>query len=132
MSIADPIADMLTRIRNGIDSKKHRVVIPASNLKKEVLETMRDEGFLSDVGMEEDGKQGLLIAYLKYDENEQCVIDGLKRMSKQGRRVYVKAEDIPKVRSGFGTVILSTSHGVISDTKARKLGVGGEVLCSVW
>ncbi|TLN25937.1 30S ribosomal protein S8 [bacterium] len=132
MSVSDPIADMLTRIRNGIETRAQTVIIPASGLKKEVLKTMVAEGYLADIGEEEDGKQGLLIAYLKYDDNDNCVIDGLKRESKQGRRVYVKSEDIPKVRSGFGTVILTTSRGVMTDTQARKLGVGGEVICSIW
>lgn len=132
MSVADPIADMLTRIRNAIQVKKPNVVIPGSNLKREILNRLVEEGFITDVGWEEDGRQGLLIAHLKYDENEECVIDGLKRYSKEGRRVYVKADDIPVERSGYGTVILSTSRGVLTDKQARKLGVGGEVLCSVW
>ncbi len=132
MSVADPIADMLTRIRNAIVVKKSSVVIPGSNLKREILNRMLEEGYLTDVGWEDDGRQGLLIAHLKYDENEECVIDGLERVSKQGRRVYVKSTDIPTERNGFGTVILSTSKGVLTDSAARKEGVGGEVICSVW
>lgn len=132
MSVADPIADMLTRIRNAIEVKKKSVVIPSSNLKREILNRLLEEGYLTDVGAEDDGKQGLLIAHLKYDENEECVIDGLKRLSMEGRRVYVKSGDIPTERSGYGTVILSTSSGVMTDKEARKLGVGGELICSVW
>ena len=132
MSLADPIADMLTRIRNAIMAKKKSVVIPASNLKREILNRMAEKGYIAEVGTEEDGRQGLLIVHLKYDENEECVIDGLKRYSKEGRGLYVKSGDIPSERSGYGTVILSTSRGVLTDTDAKKLGVGGEVLCSVW
>ena len=132
MSVADPIADMLTRIRNAMMVKKKSVVIPASNVKREILVRMAEEGYISEVGVEEDGRQGLLIVHLKYDDNGECVIDGLKRYSKEGRRVYVGSDDIPRERSGYGTVILSTSRGVLTDVQAKKLGVGGEVLCSVW
>lgn len=132
MSVADPIADMLTRLRNAILAKRKSVVIPASNLKREILARLAEEGYIAEVGTEEDGRQGLLIVHLKYDENDECVIDGLKRYSKEGRRVYVKHGDIPTERSGYGTVILSTSSGVLTGTQAQKLGVGGEVLCSVW
>lgn len=132
MSVADPIADMLTRIRNSILAKRASVVVPASNIKREILMRMVEEGYIAEVGSEEDGRQGLLIVHLKYDENEESVIDGLKRYSKEGRRVYVKSDDIPRERSGYGTVILSTSRGVLTDKQAKNLGVGGEVLCSVW
>ena len=132
MSVADPIADMLTRIRNGIQAGKKTVMVPGSGLNREILTRMHEEGYISGVDWEEDERQGLLIAHIKYDENEEATIDGLRRISKQGRRVYVKAADIPKERNGFGTVILSTSRGVLTDDQARKLGVGGEVLCSVW
>lgn len=132
MSVADPIADMLTRIRNSILAKRASVVVPASNIKREILMRMVEEGYIAEVGSEEDGRQGLLIVHLKYDENEESVIDGLKRYSKEGRRVYVKSDDIPRERSGYGTVILSTSSGVLTDKQAKNLGVGGEVLCSVW
>jgi len=132
MSVADPIADMLTRLRNGFGAKKKSVIIPGSNINREVLTRLVEEGYLAAVDSEDDGKQGLLIAHLKYDENEQSVIDGLKRISKQGRRVYVKSDEIPKERNGLGTIIVSTSHGVLTDAQARKLGVGGELICSVW
>lgn len=132
MSVADPIADMLTRIRNGIQARKKVVTIPGSKLNREILNRMLEEGYISGVDWEEDGRQGLLIAHIKYDENEEATIDGLRRISKQGRRVYVKADEVPRERNGYGTVILSTSRGVLTDDQARKMGVGGEVLCSVW
>jgi small subunit ribosomal protein S8 len=132
MAIADPIADMLTRIRNAIQVKKQTVVIPGSNLKREILNRLNEAGYVSEVSWEDDGRQGILTVELKYDDNEESVIDGLDRASTQGRRVYVGVDDIPVVRSGYGTVILSTSKGVLTDTQARKLGVGGEVLCTVW
>lgn len=132
MSVADPIADMLTRIRNAIMVKKQSVVIPASNLKREILARLTDEGYILGFATEEDGRQGLLIVNLKYDDNGECTIDGLKRFSKEGRRVYVSSDDIPRERSGYGTVILTTSRGVLTDKEAIKLGIGGEVLCSVW
>jgi len=132
MAHVDPIADMLTRIRNGLQTKKKTVSMPGSKIKREVLARLLEEGYLSDVIWQDDDKQGILVVTLKYDENEESVIDGLKRISKEGRRVYVGAGDIPRERSGYGTVILSTSRGVMTDTQARKLGVGGEVICSVW
>lgn len=132
MSVADPIADMLTRIRNAVSAKKTSVVIPGSKLKLDMLNRMCEEGYLTAVAFEEDGKQGILKAALKYDENGDSVIDGLKRISKQGRRVYVKSDEIPIERNGYGTVIVSTSKGVLTDSQARKEGVGGEVLCSIW
>jgi small subunit ribosomal protein S8 len=132
MSVADPIADMLTRIRNAVQAKKTIVVIPGSKLKLDMLNRMCEEGYLAAVSFEEDGKQGILKAALKYDDNGESVIDGLKRISKQGCRVYVKSDEIPIARNGFGTVIVSTSKGVLTDSQARKEGVGGEVLCSIW
>ena len=132
MSVADPIADMLTRIRNAIQAEKKTVSMPGSNLKREMLNRMVEEGYLLDVTSEEDGRQGILTAVLKYDDNGENVIDGLRRISKQGRRVYVKSTEIPNERNGYGTVLLSTSRGVLTDAKARNEGVGGEVLCSIW
>ena len=132
MSVADPIADMLTRIRNAVQAKKTTVAIPGSKLKLAMLNRMCEEGYIAGVSFEEDGKQGVLTATLKYDDNGENVIDGLRRISKQGRRVYVKAGEIPVERNGFGTVIVSTSKGVLTDAQARKEGVGGEVLCSIW
>ncbi len=132
MSMTDPIADMLTRIRNALQAGREVVTIPASNLKQAVLEILVEEGYIAGFEREEDGRQGVLVVRLKYDAEGAPVIDDLKRISKPGRRVYVGADDIPKARSGYGTVILSTSSGVMSDRKARRLGVGGEVLCAVW
>jgi len=132
MSLTDPIADMLTRIRNAIQARREMVQVPGSKLKKAVLERLLEEGYLADVSWEDDGKQGVLLVRLKYDGLGEPAIDGLTRMSKPGRRVYVSAGDIPRARSGYGTVILSTSRGVLTDRKAREVGVGGEVLCSVW
>lgn len=132
MALTDPIGDMLTRIRNGVQARHATVNIPASGLKKAILERMQEEGFIEDVNFVEDGKQGVLTVRLKYDKQGQSVIDGLDRLSRPGRRLYSGVDDIPRARSGFGTVILSTSRGVLTDRKARQLGVGGEVLCSIW
>jgi small subunit ribosomal protein S8 len=132
MSLTDPIADMLTRVRNAIQAHQTVVEIPTSALKRAILERMVDEGYLVDVTGREDNRQGILVVRLKYDGQGESVIDGLERISKPGRRLYAGVDDIPKSRSGFGTVILSTPKGVLTDRKARELGVGGEVLCSVW
>lgn len=132
MPSSDPIADMLTRIRNAIQAQHSHVKIPGSNLKRAMLDRLQEQGFLGEIVFEDDGKQGILNVQLKYDADGESVIDGLQRMSSPGRRVYVGSNDIPKKRNGFGTVILSTSCGVVTDIKARELGVGGEVLCSVW
>lgn len=132
MALTDPIGDMLTRIRNGAQARHAAVHIPASGLKRAILERMQEEGFIEDVNFVEDGKQGVLSVRLKYDKQGQSVIDGLDRLSRPGRRLYTAVDDIPRARSGFGTVILSTSRGVMTDRKARELGVGGEVLCSIW
>lgn len=132
MALTDPIGDMLTRIRNAAQARQNAVHIPASKLKRAILDQMLAEGYVTDVSHEEDGRQGVLSVRLKYDRAGQCVIDGLERLSKPGRRLYAAVDDIPRARSGFGTVILSTSRGVVTDRKARELGVGGEVLCSIW
>ena len=132
MALTDPIGDMLTRLRNAAQARHATVHIPASGLKKAILEQMLEAGFVEDVNFVEDGRQGTLTVRLKYDKQGECVIDGLERLSKPGRRLYTSVEDIPKARSGYGTVIVSTSRGVLTDRKARELGVGGEVLCSIW
>ncbi|MBI5016949.1 MAG: 30S ribosomal protein S8 [Deltaproteobacteria bacterium] len=132
MALTDPIGDMLTRLRNAAQARHATVHIPASGLKKAILEQIREAGFVEDVDFVEDGRQGMLTVRLKYDKQGECVIDGLERLSKPGRRLYTSVDDIPKARSGYGTVIVSTSRGVLSDRKARELGVGGEVLCSIW
>lgn len=132
MSMTDPIADMLTRIRNGLMAGREVVTIPASRIKRAILDILVEEGYLAGVDYEDDGKQGVLIARLKYDSQGTPVIEALRRLSKPGRRVYVGKDDLPKARSGYGTVIVSTSKGVLTDRKARALGVGGEVICEVW
>ncbi len=132
MAMTDPIGDMLTRLRNAAQARHATAHIPASGLKRAILEQLLAEGFIEDVSFVEDGKQGILSVRLKYDKQGVCVIDGLERLSKPGRRLYASVDDIPKARSGYGTVILSTSRGVLTDRKARELGVGGEVLCSIW
>ena len=132
MAMTDPIGDMLTRIRNASEARHATVNIPASKTKRAILERMLEEGYVADVSFVEDGKQGVLTVRLKYDKAGQSAIDGLQRLSKPGRRLYSPVEEIPRARSGYGTVILSTSRGVVTDRKARELGVGGEVLCSIW
>jgi small subunit ribosomal protein S8 len=132
MSLTDPIADMLSRIRNAIQARQSVLEMPSSKLKKSILERMLEEGYLAAVTVREDNRQGLLVVQLRYDGRGESVIDGLERISKPGRRLYAGVGDIPKARSGYGTVFLSTPKGVMSDRKARELGVGGEVLCSVW
>ncbi len=132
MALTDPIGDMLTRIRNGIRARQGVIEIPGSKIKRAILQQMLEEGYIADLNVKEDGRQGVLVVTLKYDGRGESVIDGLERISKPGRRLYAAVEDIPKARSGFGTVILSTSRGVVTDRKARQLGIGGEVLCSIW
>ena len=134
MSMTDPIADMLTRIRNGIQSRHDRVEMPSSKLKVEVAKILKSEGFISNYKVaQEDGKpQASLRVYLKYSEDGEPVIHGIERVSRPGRRVYRGKEDIPKVLGGLGLAIVSTSKGVLSGAEAARTGVGGEVLCQVW
>ena len=132
MQITDPIADLLTRIRNANAAKHESVSIPASNMKKAICQILLDEGYVKDVKIEEDGLQGNIVVTLKYGENKTRIIQGLKRISKPGLRIYAGVEDMPRVRKGLGTAIVSTSKGVMTDKQARKLGVGGEVLAYVW
>ena len=132
MQITDPIADLLTRIRNANAAKHESVTIPASNMKKAICQILLDEGYVKDVKVEEDGLQGNIVVTLKYGENKTRIIQGLKRISKPGLRIYAGVEDMPRVRKGLGTAIVSTSKGVMTDKQARKLGVGGEVLAYVW
>jgi small subunit ribosomal protein S8 len=135
MSMTDPIADFLARIRNGIHARKQTVECPRSTLKLRIAEILRDEGFVQGVNTAEDNKQGLLKLELRYDGRATvsgCAITGMRRVSRPGQRAYVPAKDIPKVRNGLGIAIISTSHGVMTDRDARKKGVGGEVLCEVW
>lgn len=132
MMVTDPIADMLTRIRNGNMVRHASVDIPASNTKKRLAEILLEEGFVKGFDIIDDGVQGVIRVQLKYGENKERVITGLKRISKPGLRVYAKKHEIPKVLGGLGIAVVSTSNGIVTDKEARKLGVGGEVLCYVW
>jgi small subunit ribosomal protein S8 len=129
--MTDPIADMLTRIRNATIVRDKIVEIPASRIKREIVKILKEEGYIQDFELVEDGKQGKVKVYLKYNGKEK-VISGLKRISKPGLKVYVKKDEIPKVLGGLGIAVLSTSQGIMTDRKARNAGVGGEVLCYVW
>ena len=133
MTMSDPIADMLTRIRNANTAKHDTVDVPASKMKLAIANILLDEGYIAKYDLVEDGAFKTIHITLKYgaDKNEK-VISGLKRISKPGLRVYANTEDIPKVLGGLGTAIISTNNGVVTDKEARKLGVGGEVLCFVW
>ncbi|MBL8633873.1 MAG: 30S ribosomal protein S8 [Myxococcales bacterium] len=130
--MTDPIGDMLTRIRNGILSRKDKVEIPASNLKERVAELLRDEGYVDAVTRSDSDTGSVLSVTLRYGADNQSAIQALRRISRPGQRKYVSSDSIPKVRSGLGLSILSTSRGVMTDRQARKLGVGGELLCEVW
>jgi len=132
MSMSDPIADMLTRIRNAIMASFEAVDIPNSKLKVNLAKILKSEGFIKNYKIVADRRQGILRVFLKYDESGESVIDGLKRVSKPSRRVYTRSDRIPKVLNGYGVNILSTSKGLMTDKQARKVGVGGEILCSVW
>jgi len=132
MAMTDPIADLLTRVRNANMVKHTSVDVPASNVKNKIVEILLEEGYIKGFDIIEDGKQGLIRIELKYGENKERVITGLKRISKPGLRVYAKKTDIPRVLGGLGLAIISTSNGIITDKEARKLGVGGEVICYVW
>jgi small subunit ribosomal protein S8 len=130
--MTDPIADMLTRIRNANMVGHERVEIPASKLKMELTRTLHEEGYIRNYRWIDDRKQGVLRIYLKYGENRERVITGLKRISKPGRRVYVKADQLPRVYGNLGIALLSTSQGVKTASECRKANIGGEVLCYVW
>ena len=132
MHITDPIADLLTRIRNASCAKHPSVDVPASNLKKAICQILVDEGYIKSVQLIEDTKQGTLRLTLKYQENGQPVIAGLRRVSKPGLRIYTNCEDKPRVMKGLGIAIISTSKGVMTDKAARAANVGGEVLAFVW
>ena len=132
MQITDPIADLLTRIRNANSAKHETVDIPASNMKKAIAKILLDEGYIKGYQVIDDSKQGIIRVTLKYGENKQKVITGLKRVSKPGLRVYASNENLPKVLKGLGIAIISTSKGIMTDKEARKLGVGGEVIAFVW
>jgi small subunit ribosomal protein S8 len=130
--MTDPIADMLTRVRNANMALHPVVEIPGSKIKRNLAEILKSEGFIKDYEWIEDNKQGIIRIHLKYGPNRQRVITGLKRISKPGLRVYASKEELPKVLGGLGIAVISTSQGLVTDKVARKLGVGGEVICYVW
>lgn len=132
MIMTDPIADMLTRVRNASSVKHESVEVPASNMKKEIANILLEEGFVKGFDVIEDGKQGIIRIQLKYGENNEKIITGIKKISKPGLRVYAKRDDIPRVLGGLGIAIISTSKGVVTDKVAKKEGIGGEVLAYVW
>jgi len=132
MAMSDPIADMLTRIRNAGKAKFNSIDIPGSKLKTELARVLKDEGFIRNYKFIKDNKQGILRVYLKYDEEQAHIIIGLKRVSKPSRRFYVKSKDIKPVLNGMGIAILSTSKGIVTDKKARSDNLGGEILCNIW
>ncbi|KRM89431.1 30S ribosomal protein S8 [Liquorilactobacillus vini] len=132
MAMTDPIADFLTRIRNASLAKHESVEIPASKIKHDIAEILKNEGFVRDVEYIDDNKQGMIRIFLKYGKNNERVISGIKRISKPGLRSYVKSDAVPKVLNGLGIAILSTSEGVITDKQARAKKIGGEVLAYVW
>src|SRR5699024_2675441 len=132
MVMTDPIADMLTRVRNANMVRQEKLELPASTMKKEIEDILKREGYVRDYEFIEDNKQGVLRIFLKYGANEERVITGIKRISKPGLRVYAKANEVPRVLNGLGTAIVSTSHGVLSDKEARSQAVGGEILAYVW
>ena len=132
MNITDPIADLLTRIRNASQARHATVDVPASNMKKAIAQILVEEGYVKSYTVAEDNKQGVITITLKYTDNMQPVITGLRRISKPGLRIYTSCEDMPKVLKGIGTAIVSTPKGVMTDKQARKENVGGEVLAFVW
>ena len=132
MTKTDPIADKLTRIRNANTVGHETVEIPASKMKKAIAEILKEEGYIADFDVIDDNKQGIIKVTMKYGANKEKVITGIKKISKPGLKVYAKANDVPRVLGGLGIAIISTSKGVVSDKQARKMGVGGEVICYVW
>ena len=132
MTMTDPIADMLTRIRNANSVGHESVEIPASKMKKAIVQILLDEGYIESYEVIDENVQGTIKVTLKYGANNEKVISGIKKISKPGLKVYAKASEVPKVLGGLGIAIISTSKGIVSDKEARKLGVGGEVICYVW
>jgi small subunit ribosomal protein S8 len=133
--LTDPISDMLTRIRNASLARHDRVRIPASRLKRTLADVLKSEGYVSDVALDADGlgeAKPTITLTLKYGRDRVPAIEGIRRVSRPGRRIYVQATEIPKVKSGLGIAVLSTSRGIMSDRQARKAGVGGELLCEIW
>lgn len=132
MSMSDPLADMLTRIRNGVMAKFDSVEMPSSTIKVNVAKVLKEEGYINDYSIQDDTMQGILKIELKYGPNMEPVITGLKRISRPGLRRYSKASAIPKVLDGYGVAVVSTSRGVVADRVARSMNAGGEVICEVW
>ena len=132
MSVSDPIADMLTCIRNAARARHRRVDVPSSRIKSEIAQVLLRENYVQNVKTVEDRKQGILRIYLRYDVEDKSIISGLKRISKPGRRIYVNRHDVPRVQGGMGTAIVSTSQGILTDKEARTRGLGGELLCMIW
>ena len=132
MQITDPIADLLTRIRNANSSRHESVDVPASNMKKAITQILLDEGYIKDFQVIDDGKQGVIRITLKYSPDKEKVISGLKRVSKPGLRIYAGVDELPRVLKGLGIAIISTSKGIMTDKEARKQNIGGEVLAFVW
>ena len=132
MSVSDPIADLLTSIRNACKAKHKKVDVPASNVKAEIVRVLLREKYINNYKTMDDKRQGILRIYLKYDAKERPVLQGLQRISKPGRRVYVRRHQIPKVQGGLGTALISTPSGIMTDLEARDEGLGGEYLCRVW
>ena len=132
MVMTDPVADFLTRIRNGNMVMHETVEVPSSKMKMAIAGILKDEGYIKNFEYIEDGKQGIIRIYLKYGQNREKIITGIKRISKPGLRVYVKKDQIPRVLGGLGTAIISTSKGLMTDKSARKNGFGGEVICYIW
>ncbi len=130
--MTDPISDMLTRIRNAGSARFDKVDIPASRMKIALARIFKEEGFIKNYKVIKDNRQGILRVYLKYNEHQQPLIQGIRRVSKPGRRVYAGHEELPKVQGGLGVAVISTSQGVVTDRQARKSQVGGEVLCEIW
>lgn len=132
MSQTDPIADMLTRIRNAALIKRKEVMIPASRLKTEIARILKEEGYIRNYKVIDDNKQGILTISLKYTDDNTSVITGIRRVSRPGRRLYCTRDSIPKVQDGLGTAVISTSKGMMTDKRCADLGLGGEILCYIW
>jgi len=132
MSVSDPIADLLTCIRNACKAKHKKVDVPASKMKAEVVRVLLREKYINNYKSIDDKKRGLLRIYLKYDQKERPVIQGIERVSKPGRRVYIRRHEVPKVQGGLGTALVSTPSGIMTDQEARDEGLGGEYLCRIW
>lgn len=132
MTTVDPIADMLTRIRNAIIASYDKVEVPHSKIQTSIVEILKAEGYIRNYKMIEDNKQGSIVIYLRYNEDKSPIIKGLKRISKPSCRVYARCKKIPMVLNGLGINIISTSQGIMTDREARRMGLGGEIICSVW